>query len=750
MVTLPAEGAWPHGWFPGLWRATSADAEIPAQQPDYTPAVVRHFRGQPMMAPGDPIQENAQADKTAAMVHGFLAGQPGLVSPASIETLSSALTGPQRAPFILHAGPCAEMFADQDGQGPSSASGLVECRATPESGCGSCRTGECPVAYAQHLNRVSDAFVAMSPGHSDAGVVRIWRGAGQYGKPRSSCFEQSPLTGERILSYRGDMINSDAPCGAARSHDPRRLVRAHEAARGALDRLGAHGYLWSPNDADSHQAIFTSHEALVLSYEESQTRVEQWASGGQLAAAYATSGHLVWVGDRTRDHPGTGPRQPSGHLLWAQGVRNPLGIKLSARVSPEALVFAIRSGLGCEQLFRPAPGVAASSQANDPLPGRAVLIIARYGARAAPRAVGQHIRILRAAGLMPGDSGPMDGDGRIFAQAHAAAAAVLGAGPRTNLLGDAPSGAFGELLGGAFRGWAPSGREVADIARVAAHRAGELCAVPDAALEVDALLGRALPRGTSLAAWPAPLLRALGQHVDEVARAAVAAARENLADSAEEAPLESPDPWLLPCRCRSCARARVHWLADPMHGNTVSISPRVDPGVLAPMSDPATAGEAVRWAVGPGSPSAPSSPMELPLAEEPAPQAGVPTAACRGCAPPPDTFRPKTRHLRALAAEVCAQHIGLGPGASLGGLHMEVAPRQVSECVDDTNEQNTAAAVFSQAWRAAARHGSQSCVACNGQASPYLTACDPRLSAGQSVFLAEMTARLLSLGPLAR
>ncbi|WP_462285027.1 class II 3-deoxy-7-phosphoheptulonate synthase [Nostocoides sp.] len=191
-------------------------------------------------------------------------------------------------------------------------------------------------------------------------VVKVGRMAGQYAKPRSSDTE---TRGEASLpAYRGDMVNDFEFTPEARNPDPQRLVRAYHASTATLNLVRAFttggfadlrhvhdwnkGFIATPANAayerlahDIDKAMrfmiacgadfekmkstefFAAHEALILDYERPLTRVD--SRSGRL---YDTSGHFVWVGERTRQLDGA-------HIDFLTRVHNPVGVKLSATAS---------------------------------------------------------------------------------------------------------------------------------------------------------------------------------------------------------------------------------------------------------------------------------------------------------------------------------------------------------------------------------------------------------------------------------
>ncbi len=189
-------------------------------------------------------------------------------------------------------------------------------------------------------------------------IIKIGRMAGQYAKPRSSTTET--VDGIEIPSYRGDMINSPDPTPEARTPDPRRILEGYFRSTATLNLVRAFtrgGYAaldkiqsWSEASFGSFPAnqkydelvngirkaanfmtaigidikapqlneitVYTSHEALLLEYEEALTRID--TTTGKW---YDTSAHMVWIGDRTRQLEGA-------HVEFLRGVGNPIGVKI--------------------------------------------------------------------------------------------------------------------------------------------------------------------------------------------------------------------------------------------------------------------------------------------------------------------------------------------------------------------------------------------------------------------------------------
>jgi 3-deoxy-7-phosphoheptulonate synthase len=239
--------------------------------------------------------------------------------------------------------------------------------------------GDCAESFAEHgANNIRDffrVFLQMAVVLTFAGgspVVKVGRIAGQFAKPRSSPTEKRD--GVELPSYRGDIINGNEFTPEARIPDPRRQIEAYRQSAATLNLLRAFaqgGYAnlasvhqWmlgfvkdSPQsrrymeladrisealgfmracglDLESHPElratdVYTSHEALLLGYEEALTRVDS-TSGDW----YDTSGHMLWIGDRTRqpDH---------AHVEFCRGIKNPIGLKCGPSLKPDELLRLI-------------------------------------------------------------------------------------------------------------------------------------------------------------------------------------------------------------------------------------------------------------------------------------------------------------------------------------------------------------------------------------------------------------------------
>ena len=241
-------------------------------------------------------------------------------------------------------------------------------------------------------------------------VVKVGRIAGQFAKPRSSATEK---VGNRELpSFRGHMVNDPAAHEEARLPDPQRLVQAYHQSASTLNLLRAFTkggfadlsrvHAWNQEfvssstegrryeqvaaeieralafmracgvDTESNSAlhevdVFTSHEALILGYEESLTRQDSLTGGW-----YDCSAHMLWVGERTRQLDGA-------HIEFLRGVGNPVGVKIGPSTTADYVLSL------CETLN------------PTRVPGRLTLI-SRMGADKVDAALRPLLRAVRDAG----------------------------------------------------------------------------------------------------------------------------------------------------------------------------------------------------------------------------------------------------------------------------------------------------------------------------------------------------------------
>lgn len=239
--------------------------------------------------------------------------------------------------------------------------------------------GDCAESFAEfHPDNIRDTFrvllqmaVVLTFG-AKVPVVKVGRLAGQFAKPRSADVEvQGDVT---LPAYRGDMVNGMAFEPEARAPDPERLSQAYSQSAATLNLLRAlaqggyadlqevhrwnMGFLANSAQGERYEDLavrltesldfmaacgltsettpqiretefYTSHEALIIEYEEALTRVD--STSGEW---YDCSAHMLWVGDRTRQLDGA-------HLEFLRGVRNPLGVKAGPTMEPDELIRLI-------------------------------------------------------------------------------------------------------------------------------------------------------------------------------------------------------------------------------------------------------------------------------------------------------------------------------------------------------------------------------------------------------------------------
>jgi 3-deoxy-7-phosphoheptulonate synthase len=330
-----------------------------------------------------PAQQQPEWPDGAALDRALkqLGTMPPLVFAGEARALTATLAevAAGRA-FLLQAGDCAESFHD------FSADNIRD-----------------------KLRVILQMAVVLTYG-SGVPVAKVGRIAGQFAKPRSSNTEV--VGGNEIASFRGHMVNDDAPNADARIPDPERLIASYHQAASTLNLLRAFTkggfadlsqvHVWNQQFVASsqegrryeaiaseieralrfmracgidlaaeqrlHQVEFwTSHEALILGYEEALTRQDSLTGDW-----YDCSAHMLWIGERTRQLDGA-------HFEFLRGVKNPVGCKVGPTATPDEVLEI------CATLD------------PDKTPGRLTLI-SRMGANA----VGDHlpalVRAVRDAG----------------------------------------------------------------------------------------------------------------------------------------------------------------------------------------------------------------------------------------------------------------------------------------------------------------------------------------------------------------
>jgi 3-deoxy-7-phosphoheptulonate synthase len=277
--------------------------------------------------------------------------------------------------------------------------------------------GDCAESFAEfHPDKIRDTFrvlLQMAVVLTYAGalpVVKVGRIAGQFAKPRSE--DTETRDGVTLPSYRGDNINAMSFDEGARKPDPERLIQAYGQSAATLNLLRAfatggyadlhnvhrwnlgfiagspagEGYRKIADDISEALAFmeacgitpdlvpqlrttdfYTSHEALLLGYEQAMTRIDS-TSGDW----YDTSAHFLWIGDRTRQLDGA-------HVEFCRGIKNPLGLKCGPSLAEDDLLRLV--------------------DALDPenKPGRLTLIV-RFGADKAAEKFPKLLRTVKREG----------------------------------------------------------------------------------------------------------------------------------------------------------------------------------------------------------------------------------------------------------------------------------------------------------------------------------------------------------------
>lgn len=294
-----------------------------------------------------PIVQVPEYPDAAALaeVERNLLNFPPLVFIREVQELKKSLAGVARGEsFLLQGGDCAESFREHK------------------------------TDYIRDYFQLFLQMALILTFRGNTQVVKVGRVAGQFAKPRSSPTEKQD--GRELPSYRGDIINGPEFTPEARIPDPRRQLQAYRQSAATLNFLRAlidggyasldNAHRWelkfmegtavearyrelaneirrtveinnllgitAENTLEMRSTRFyTSHEALLLSYEQALARRDEAMGSGQWVA---TSGHFIWIGDRTR--------QPDGaHVEFCRGVMNPIGLKCGPSLDPDELIRLI-------------------------------------------------------------------------------------------------------------------------------------------------------------------------------------------------------------------------------------------------------------------------------------------------------------------------------------------------------------------------------------------------------------------------
>lgn len=295
--------------------------------------------------PARHIPEDYPDTEHLARVEGRLAAFPPLVFAGEARALKAKLGDVAAGnAFLLQGGDCAESFKE------FSADNIRDT-----------------------LRVMLQMAVVLTFGAAKP-VVKVGRLAGQFGKPRSSPIET--IDGVTLPSYRGDNINAMGFTEAERTPDPERLIQSYSQSSSTLNLVRAFtqgGYAdirnvhtWMLGFVDrsplgeryqeladqisqslsfmeacgvtsdtvpqlSKVDVYTSHEALLLGFEEAMTRVDS-TSGDW----YDTSAHMLWIGHRTR-------HLDEAHVEFCKGIKNPIGMKCGPGMEPDELVHLLET-----------------------------------------------------------------------------------------------------------------------------------------------------------------------------------------------------------------------------------------------------------------------------------------------------------------------------------------------------------------------------------------------------------------------
>ena len=288
-------------------------------------------------------QPTYQDQELLEKVEEELASYPPLIFAGEARKLKEKLAAAGRGEaFLLQGGDCAESFSDFNAKNIKNLFKLM-----------------------LQMNMV----LMYSTGKP---VVKVGRIAGQFAKPRSSDFEE--IDGVKLPSYRGDIINGIEFDEAARVPNPKNMLRAYNQSAATLNLLRAFSrggladlnkvHQWNLefikdnplgkkydelSDKIDHSikfmaacgltsemmpqlhqtTLYTSHEALLLNYEEALTRKDS-----ETGEYYDCSAHMLWIGDRTRD-------LTEAHIEYFRGIQNPIGCKVGPSMGEDELIELI-------------------------------------------------------------------------------------------------------------------------------------------------------------------------------------------------------------------------------------------------------------------------------------------------------------------------------------------------------------------------------------------------------------------------
>jgi len=294
-----------------------------------------------------PIKQQPTYEDQAALeaVEETLSHYPPLIFAGEARDLKEQLASAGRGEaFIIQGGDCAESFSSFDAD------------------------------IIKNLFKLLLQMSVVMTYSSGKPIVKIGRIAGQFAKPRSSDFEE--ISGVKLPSYRGDIINGIEFDEEVRIPDPKRMLKAYNQSAATMNLLRAFSrggladlnevHRWNLDFIKDHPlgkkyetlsdqidkamtflraagitsdntlqlrqtTVYTSHEALLLNYEEALTRTDsitqEW---------YNCSAHMLWIGDRTRELTGA-------HIEYFRGIKNPIGCKVGPTMQSDELIELIEA-----------------------------------------------------------------------------------------------------------------------------------------------------------------------------------------------------------------------------------------------------------------------------------------------------------------------------------------------------------------------------------------------------------------------
>jgi 3-deoxy-7-phosphoheptulonate synthase len=288
-------------------------------------------------------QPTYQDQELLKRVEAQLSGYPPLIFAGEARNLKADLTRVSRGEaFLLQGGDCAESFSAFNAQN------------------------------IQNLFKLMLQMAVVMTFSGEKPVVKVGRIAGQFAKPRSSDFES--IDGVDLPSYRGDIVNDVSFDESSRIPDPQKLIQAYNQSAATLNLVRAFSrggladlnevHRWNldfirnnplgikyeelsdkigramkfiescginpENTPQLHQTtLYTSHEALLLNYEEALTRRDSITNDW-----YNCSAHMLWIGDRTR-------KLDDAHIEFFRGIKNPIGCKVGPSMGEDELIRLI-------------------------------------------------------------------------------------------------------------------------------------------------------------------------------------------------------------------------------------------------------------------------------------------------------------------------------------------------------------------------------------------------------------------------